>query len=243
MGIKKYTILLFLLIASERNYADSYDDLYIDLENMWLPGRRSVYLGIDYYLNVNGHRVLTNNKNDFFIDGRGFFVVYDDDKNRTFLTRNGAFQFNLRGYLVTADGYYVLEKGSTKNEIKYIYHGDLFDKNKEFNNMFFIAFPEIDSIKYITSKYMMSNEIVSVNNFDIKNMCLEIMPISLDNLLDKALVDVYINSNYQKANEIIQIIRKRYNEIRELNIADDDYYNNLLVKINNFENRLLTGRL
>ena len=49
----------------------------------------------------------TGNKLDFAIEGKGFFVVEDEDGNR-FLTRDGSFKVDGEGNLRTSSGYYVV---------------------------------------------------------------------------------------------------------------------------------------
>jgi len=58
-----------------------------------------------------GAPILTSQKLDFYLEGDGFFAVSDGE--RTMYTRSGAFAVsvqNNQNYLVTADGYYVLDE-------------------------------------------------------------------------------------------------------------------------------------
>lgn len=57
----------------------------------------------------------TGNPLDIAIEGQGFFVCQNIDESRT-LTRNGNFRLNSEGYLVTADGKFVL--GNNNETIK-----------------------------------------------------------------------------------------------------------------------------
>lgn len=56
----------------------------------------------------------TNNTYDFALAGQGFFSVEFTNKNgvtSTMYSRDGAFQMNSEGYLVTKDGDYILGEG------------------------------------------------------------------------------------------------------------------------------------
>ncbi|MFN4150239.1 MAG: flagellar hook-basal body complex protein, partial [Candidatus Sericytochromatia bacterium] len=52
----------------------------------------------------------TGNKSDFALNGKGYFVVEDED-GRRYATRDGEFHFNNQGYLVSAKGLKVLSTG------------------------------------------------------------------------------------------------------------------------------------
>jgi inorganic pyrophosphatase len=65
------------------------------------------------------------------------------------------------------------------------------------------------------------------------------MPISLDLLLNKAILDLANNENYDKKIELVELIYKRYSEIKELNEAPSDYYPWLLERIEEFKKELL----
>lgn len=54
----------------------------------------------------------TGNKLNFAIDGNGFFVV--EKNGEKIYTRAGNFKIDNNGYLVTNDGYYVLDKNDNK---------------------------------------------------------------------------------------------------------------------------------
>lgn len=54
----------------------------------------------------------TGRSTDWAIDGPGFFEVIDRSTNKKYYTRNGAFQRNSKGELVTSEGYF-LEPGIT----------------------------------------------------------------------------------------------------------------------------------
>ncbi len=64
----------------------------------------------------------TDNSTDFAIDGRGFFVAQNGDKE--VYTRDGNFKINQQGYLITNDGAQVLGTNNTTGAKEPIYIGD-----------------------------------------------------------------------------------------------------------------------
>jgi flagellar basal-body rod protein FlgF len=64
----------------------------------------------------------TDNMTDFGIDGRGFFVAQNG--NRQVYTRDGNFKINNQGYLITSDGSNVLGRNLATNAIEPIYIGN-----------------------------------------------------------------------------------------------------------------------
>ncbi len=70
-----------------------------------------VKIGETYRDWINGSMVNTENTYDFALSGKGFFSVSFTNKigeTSTMYTRDGAFQMNSEGYLVTKDGDYIL---------------------------------------------------------------------------------------------------------------------------------------
>ena len=64
----------------------------------------------------------TDNMTDFAIDGRGFFVAQNG--NKEVYTRDGNFKINQQGYLITNDGCEVLGINNTTGAKEPIYIGD-----------------------------------------------------------------------------------------------------------------------
>lgn len=64
----------------------------------------------------------TDSSTDFAIDGRGFFVAQNGDKE--VYTRDGNFKINQQGYLMTNDGCEVLGTNNTTGAREPIYIGD-----------------------------------------------------------------------------------------------------------------------
>lgn len=65
----------------------------------------------------------TDNITDFAIDGRGFFVAQNG--NKEVYTRDGNFKVNQQGYLITSDGCEVLGVNNTTGAREPIYVGDM----------------------------------------------------------------------------------------------------------------------
>ena len=76
-----------------------------------LPSGLEVGLGVQpaatYRINTQGNLTITNNALDLAINGGGYFQVQLPD-GTTAYSRDGSFQLNQTGQLVTADGYQVL---------------------------------------------------------------------------------------------------------------------------------------
>ena len=64
----------------------------------------------------------TDSSTDFAIDGRGFFVAQNG--NKEVYTRDGNFKINQQGYLITNDGCEVLGTNNTTGAREQIYIGD-----------------------------------------------------------------------------------------------------------------------
>jgi hypothetical protein len=233
---KIFFFCLFTAICIPASFSGDFDDLYNDLEVYWLPGRRPTYPGIIYYIEQNGALMATDNKTDFCISRNGFFVVYDDINDETYLTRNGRFYFNTRGYLVNEDGYYVLNRNQT-----YIYCTDINLEKDFFNEDFLIALPEINTIKSISNKYLVSASyfFVPVNEIYIINNFLEMMTIYFEKMLDAIILDIENNRNYNNKEGLIRLLYKRYYEIKEVAKLSEEESKILLDKIIFFEGAYL----
>lgn len=225
---KIIAVSLCLFFNVSTLFAGDFNDLFMDLKNYWTLAKRSVYLND---LITQGLPVFTNNSLDFYISGTGFFVVYDDVADILYLTRNGRFGYNFRGRIVNEDGYYVLNTQRT-----YINKIDLDKRN--FQEDFLIAAPIDDNYISTSDKYILASDLQYLDNVRIVNKLLEAMPVSLHLLLDKAIPDIANNENYDKKAELMDLIYKRYEEIKELNLTSACYYDWLLEKIKNFEEKL-----
>jgi hypothetical protein len=233
---KTFFFCLFLFIFVSTSFSGDFNSLYNDLEVYWMLGRRATYMGIIYYIEQNGAPMVTNNKTDFYISRDGFFVVYDDINDETYLTRNGSFYFNTRGYLVNRDGYYILNRDHL-----YIHYNDINLMKKIFNEDFLIAFPEIDTIINISNIYLVSRSyfFVSVNDVSIINNSLEMMNIYFEEMLDNIILDIENNRNYNNKEGLVKLLYKRYYEIKELIKLSEEESKILFDKIIVFETRYL----
>jgi hypothetical protein len=229
---KIFFFCVFFIIYVSASFSGDFNYLYKDLEVYWLLGRRPTYMGIIYYIEQNGAPMVTNNMTDFCISRNGFFVVYDDINNETYLTRNGRFYFNARGYLVNEDGYYVLNR----NQI-YIHYNDINFEEKKFNDDFLIALPEINTIRSISNRYLVSTSyfFVPVNDIIIINNSLEMMSIYFDEMLDNIILDIENNINYNNKEGLIRLLYKRYCELKKLGKLSEEEAGLLFNKIIFFE--------
>lgn len=136
--------------------------------------------------NVTNHKqgahISTENNTDFAIDGDGFFKVLDHN-NKTFYTRNGSFNIDNQGYLVTKSGDYVLgtNKNTNNSEPIYVGHGKLvinpdnsisIDGNKMYDFNIVKFDNKHDLTKSGNNLYNGKNEI-KTNNIKIKQGYLE----------------------------------------------------------------------
>ena len=87
----------------------------------------------------------TNNTYDFALAGQGFFSVEFTNKNgvtSTMYSRDGAFQMNSEGYLVTKDGDYILGEGgriqlpTDLNELSVDSQGNIFADGQYGENLY-----------------------------------------------------------------------------------------------------------
>ena len=193
--------------------ADSFNYLYNDLVNLWTLGRNSEFIPYDFdepYLhNKVGNIIFTGNELDFFV-ARGFFVVFDDINDTTYLTRNGSFHFDLRGILVNGDGYYVMNF-----ENQFIYESEFQYKKKSFIHHFLIVVPN-DRNYTVTSKYIISPNFRRVKSEGSNNF-LETMPVNLFMLIDHAMLHIDENMDFENKNGIIYLMYKRYYQLVDLN--------------------------
>ncbi len=104
----------------KRSRAEFQDMLYENLRRVGspssdtgtlLPSGLQVGLGVKpvatYRINTQGNLTVTGNQYDLSINGRGFFQIQRPD-GTTAYSRDGSFQLNGNGQLVTADGFQVL---------------------------------------------------------------------------------------------------------------------------------------
>ncbi len=241
MIYKRSIIFVVYFFACLKLFSFSFEQLREDLINFWLPGRLSMYLGIDHNLQDRVMPMLTDNPYDFAVSSAGFFLVFDEKNNQHYLTRNGAFSFDSKNILINEDGYFVIG-----------YNGEYISNNIDaenkgyFPNIFLTVLPVRESINYYTSKYISASEFIVVEDNDVYNKILEHMPISLDLLLDKALPDLENNRGYANIQEIIDLFYQRYNEIKGYalvfsdKVGFEEYCNSLLERIEQFSSYFIS---
>lgn len=109
--------------TTSRTFADEYAIRIRDTSNGGIPktlGEISLvtHLGQVYTDYSTGSFEVTDKKEDFALEGDGFFAVsFTDKQGNTSVkyTRDGAFTVNTDGYLVTKDGDYVLNATGALN--------------------------------------------------------------------------------------------------------------------------------
>jgi flagellar basal-body rod protein FlgG len=112
----------------KRSRAEFQDMLYENLRRVGspstdtgtlLPSGLQVGLGVKpvatYRIQTQGNLTMTSNQYDLSINGRGFFQVQMPDGSTIAYTRDGSFQLNQNGQMVTADGYMVVPNITVPN--------------------------------------------------------------------------------------------------------------------------------
>ena len=88
----------------------------------------------------------TGNKLDFAIEGKGYFVVENEDGKR-FLTRDGSFKVDKDGFLRTSSGYYVLGRSGSRivipdtTTLVVTQEGRLYSKGNEVDSLLIVKQP------------------------------------------------------------------------------------------------------
>jgi flagellar basal-body rod protein FlgF len=88
----------------------------------------------------------TGNKLDFAIEGKGFFVVENEDGKR-FLTRDGSFKVDRNGFLRTSSGYYVLGRTGSRivipdpTTLSVSENGRIYSKGNEIDTLLIVKQP------------------------------------------------------------------------------------------------------
>jgi len=246
---KKTIIFLAVFLSCFRLHPLSFEALYDDLTNLWIPGRRPTCFGIEQYVQMCGSYMSTNNETDFSIKGNGFFVVYDDINDKTYLTRNGRFMFNGLWFLTNQDGFYVL--GSNGGYLNYADFsagfGDVFFRASD--DFFLLAVPKIETLNTYTDMYIDVSSFTAVEGSDVINKTLEANPATLDMLLDAALLGIDGNIDCNDSRKLINLFYQRYSQMNDFYqkyeeqmkrlVSEDEYTGSILTKIQQLENMLL----
>jgi hypothetical protein len=181
-----------------------------------------------------GGPYLTENKFDFYIRDLGFFLLYDGINDNYYLTRNGNFSYDFRGFLINEDGYYILNTDNL-----YVSVIDIDFESSDFSDVFLLVLPINETNLYITDKYIIASQYMPITGVKVFNNFLEAMPFSLDSLLEKAMLEIDDNRDFENKEALIDILYKRYFEIlNSRKVMASDYYIKLLNKIEIFEREL-----
>lgn len=118
-GFKRDTAAFRQMLTDAQKAAEREDvprQLLTDKDIHRLDGRDTAYVALDgvFTDHTQGMAKVTNNPLDVAIEGKGFFEVLTPQGVR--FTRNGSFQLNGDGVLVTLEGYPVLSKGGAAPE-------------------------------------------------------------------------------------------------------------------------------
>lgn len=124
-----------------------------------------------------GSIVETENQTDFAINGKGFFTVRDNEGN-VFYTRDGAFNINRDGYLVTSSGYSVL---NSNNQSIYVGNSSIsVDNNNnvilssgEIHKFNIVDFEDYNLLKKVGSNLYTGQGANPTNNYRVKNNQIE----------------------------------------------------------------------
>jgi hypothetical protein len=210
-------------------FSDSFDFLYEDLINFWRIGRQSAFLGIS----TRAAPYFTGNILDFYIDEYGFFVVVDEINNNRYLTRNGQFTYDGRGFLRNTDGYFVL---NTRNE--YMHERDIDFDLKIFTDLFLVVIPKDISNVLVSSNYIINSQYITITSVRVCNRLLDTRPFSLSMLLEKAMQEIAHNENFNNKERLISLLYQRYYEMVELDLFTPEEYLELLNNIELFVREL-----
>lgn len=154
-----------------------------------------------------GNIIETGNKTDFSINGKGFFTVRDEEGN-IFYTRNGAFNVNQQGYLVTSSGAQVL---NSNNEPIYIGASNITVDNN--NNLILssgvvhrfniVDFDNYDSLEKVGENLYTGQGARATNEYKVQNMAKESSNVDII----QSTADLMANLRAFEANQkVVQVM-------------------------------------
>lgn len=154
-----------------------------------------------------GNIIETGNKTDFAINGKGFFTVRDEEGN-IFYTRNGAFNVNQQGYLVTSSGAQVL---NSNNEPIYIGASNITVDNN--NNLILssgvvhrfniVDFDNYDSLEKVGENLYTGQGARATNEYKVQNMAKESSNVDII----QSTADLMANLRAFEANQkVVQVM-------------------------------------
>lgn len=118
--------------------------------------------------------VETENETDFALNGKGFFTVRDEQGN-VFYTRDGGFNINGDGYLVTSSGAQVL---NSNNQPMYVGGSSIsVDSNNnvvlssgEVHKFNIVDFDDYSSLNKVGQNLYSGESAIATNNYRVQNM-------------------------------------------------------------------------
>lgn len=154
-----------------------------------------------------GNIIETGNKTDFAINGKGFFTVRDEEGN-IFYTRNGAFNVNQQGYLVTSSGAQVL---NSNNEPIYIGASNITVDNN--NNLILssgvvhrfniVDFDNYDGLEKVGENLYTGQGARATNEYKVQNMAKESSNVDII----QSTADLMANLRAFEANQkVVQVM-------------------------------------
>ncbi|WP_426349156.1 flagellar hook-basal body complex protein [Alloiococcus sp. CFN-8] len=151
----------------------------------------------------------TDNERDFAIIGRGFFTV-ERDGNR-FFSRDGSFNVDNQGFLVSSTGDRVLGVNSSSNEITPIYVGNsnitlsnnnIYIDNNLSYSFFTVDFDSYDNLEKIGDN-LYSGDGSFRANCEVKQNALEKSNV---NVVNEMLEMMTVMRNFESNQKVVQII-------------------------------------
>ena len=166
-----------------------------------------------------GTIVETDKDTDFAILGKGFFTVRDKDGNLGY-TRDGIFNIDDKGYLITSSGDNALGVNQITNNLEPIYVG----KNKvsvDNNNNILIDskisykfnivdFENYDGLKKIGQNLFEGENAITVNNYKVQNRVKEASNVDMIDVTSSLMSNLRAFEANQK---VVQIMDSTLNKI------------------------------
>lgn len=227
---KSSFLILFIFFVGTCLYANSLDNLEIDVKNFSKFGYRPISLGTEYFINSQGgfHSEYEN----YFtaaISSKGFFAFYDKENDKILFSRNGSFLINKEGFLINQDNYYVLSNESNIDENEYVFlsNNDFKELNTYLNkkdtkekikNFLFVSPSKAADCTIIDGQYIYFTNFI-IEDAKVILSCREYNPLSFDELYNIILEE------FKKFNKPIYKTQKK-RILLELRLQTEITFNN-----------------
>ena len=166
----------------------------------------------------------TDNKTDFAIEGRGFFVVRKNGSNENLYTRDGSFKIGNNGYLMTTNGDSVLGINKNTGNLEPIFVGNgnlILDKDNNLyinnNSVYTLAaadFNDYKSLEKIGDNYYRGENPIYNSEVYISQGALESSNASISNEMVNMITTMRAFETNQKLVQTIDsTMQKAANEI------------------------------